>query len=63
VAKIITIEIEENGDANVDLAGFQGKGCHAIQEAFSRAFGGTSKETVRKPEFNKPLGNNKCIIR
>jgi hypothetical protein len=37
VAKIITIEIDqETGDITIDLEGYQGKGCAAVQEAFSR---------------------------
>ena len=51
--KIITIEIDDRGDSTVDLAGFQGKGCSAIQEGFARAVG-KSDHVVRKPEFNRP---------
>lgn len=52
--KIITIEIPDDGtDASVDLAGFQGKGCGAIQEAFAKAVG-KSTHITRKAEFNAP---------
>ena len=51
--QIITIEIDDKGESTIDLAGFNGKGCSAIQEGFARAVG-TSTEVVRKPEFNKP---------
>jgi hypothetical protein len=51
--KIITIEIDEKGDSEIDLAGFNGKGCAAIQEGFARAVG-TATEVGHKPEFNKP---------
>lgn len=58
MAKIITIEIDENGDQTVDLVGYKGKGCHAVQEVFERAVGRSVKVT-RKPEYNvapnKPL--------
>ena len=53
MAKIVTITIDEDGNADVDLAGFQGKGCGAIQEAFSLAMG-SATEVIKKPEFNKP---------
>ena len=53
MAKIITIEIDENGDSTVDLEGFQGKGCGAIQEAFAKAVG-KSTHIERKREFNAP---------
>lgn len=51
--KLITITIDEKGDADVDLTGFHGKGCHAIQEGFEKALGkGVSGFT--KPEYNRP---------
>lgn len=52
--KIITVEIDEHGDSTVDLAGFAGKGCAAIQEGFARAVG-TSTHVEHKPEFNRPV--------
>lgn len=54
MAKIITIEIDETGNASVDLEGFQGKGCHAIQEGFEAAFGAKGTHIQRKREFNAP---------
>ena len=51
--KIITIEIE-NGEVSVDLEGFHGKGCAAVQEGFAKAVG---KATAVQPkrEFNAPI--------
>jgi hypothetical protein len=60
VAKIITVTIDENGDPKIDLAGYQGKGCHAVQEVFGRALGTTTK-AVKKPEYNKPAKNTTCV--
>ena len=54
--KIVTIEIDEKGDVNVDLAGFQGKGCAAVQEGFTRALG-KAESVTKKPEYNKPQQN------
>jgi hypothetical protein len=51
--KIITVEIDESGEVSVDLAGYQGKGCAAIQEGFARAVG-KSDHVTHKPEFNRP---------
>ena len=51
--KLITIVIDEKGDSTVDLEGFQGKGCGAIQEAFAKAVG-TSTHVEKKREFNAP---------
>lgn len=40
MAKIITIEIDQTtGDLTVDLDGYEGKGCAAVQEAFARTLG------------------------
>jgi hypothetical protein len=52
--QIITIVIDEKGDSTVDLEGFQGKGCGAIQEAFAKAVG-TSTHVDHKREFNAPV--------
>lgn len=58
--QIVTVEIDNaSGDVEVDLAGFNGKGCHAIQEGFAKAIGKT-ETVVKKPEFNRPnLTQNK----
>lgn len=53
MAKLINVTIDEQGDASVDLTGFQGKGCHALQEAFQHALG-KNVQTVKKPEYNRP---------
>ena len=52
--RIVDVAIDlSTGDADVDLNGFQGKGCAAIQEAFANAMGHAT-EVQKKPEFNKP---------
>ena len=52
--KEITIVIDEKGNASVDLEGFAGKGCHAIQEGFAKALAGKQTHIARKREFNAP---------
>jgi hypothetical protein len=32
--KTVTIEIDEEGNSSIDLAGFQGKGCGDVAKAF-----------------------------
>lgn len=32
--KIVTIEIDENGNSSIDLEGFQGKGCADVSKDF-----------------------------
>ncbi len=60
MAKIITVTIDENGDPTIDLAGYQGKGCSAVQDVFNRALGVTV-ERKKKPEYNKPMLNTTHI--
>lgn len=62
MAKIITIEIDENGDQTVDLQGYHGKGCAAVQAVFERAIGKSTK-VVRKPEYNQQGINKNTITR
>ena len=48
--KIITIEIDDQGNSSMDLKGFQGKGCGDVAEAFR---GEDSLVTERKKsEYN-----------
>lgn len=57
MAKIITVLIDPNGGpVSVDLEGYKGTGCHAVQEGFEQALGKSTK-VVRKPEYNKPCIN------
>lgn len=65
MAKTITVsyDIENPDEVSVDIAGAVGKGCHAIQEAFKKDFGGESKRLVQKPEYHKPLTKNVSITR
>lgn len=61
MAKIITAVIDDQtGDISIDLEGYHGKGCHAVQEVFGRALGATTK-SVKKPEYNKPQKNTTCV--
>jgi hypothetical protein len=61
--RIITVEIDEStADVTVDLAGYEGKGCAAVQEAFARMLGNTTHST-HKPEFNKVPVKTTCIKR
>lgn len=64
MAKVMVMTIDpETAEVEVDLQGYQGKGCHAVQEAMQKAFGGESKKLTRKPEFNKEATNKVCITR
>lgn len=62
MSKIITIEIDEAGDQTVDLEGYKGKGCAAVQEVFERAVGKSVKKT-RKPEYNQLPAKQNQICR
>jgi hypothetical protein len=60
--KIITITIDENGDSEIDLAGYKGKGCHAVQEIFKKAAGGETKKLTQKPEYFQQT-STPCVSR
>jgi hypothetical protein len=62
--KLITATIDpETGDVDVELDGYKGKGCHAIQEIFTKALGGKTKKLVRKSEYNAPVTKTACQTR
>lgn len=61
MAKIMTFTIDEHGNVESDAAGYHGVGCHAVQDAVTKALGGEVTEEHRKPEYNKPLTNTVCI--
>jgi hypothetical protein len=47
--KLITVEIDENGNSSIDLEGFQGQGCGDVAKAFR---GGDSvTQSNKKREF------------
>lgn len=47
--QIVTVEVDKNGNFTVDLAGFQGKGCKAVADAFQQVGKVTNEQT--KPEY------------
>ena len=57
--KIVTVEIDENGDTSVDLTGFKGKGCAAVAAAFDGL--GKVKHEHKKTEFNDAPGQGNYI--
>lgn len=56
MAETMKIVIDDAGNVTVDLDGFVGEGCHAVQEAMGEALGVTTK-IVKKPEFYKKATN------
>jgi hypothetical protein len=62
--KTLTITIDpETAEVETDLNGYQGNGCHAIQEVFAKAFGGKTIESRKKVEYHKGLTSKVCITR
>ncbi len=45
--KEIEVIIDENGQASIDLHGWQGKGCDEIAKQFAKAMGTTIKSTKK----------------
>lgn len=65
MAKILTAILDPTtGEMEIDLAGYKGKGCHAVQEAVTKAMGGQVLEDRRKAEYNQlePAKTN-CVTR
>ena len=61
MARIVTVTIDENGDAEIDLAGYQGKGCTAVMAGFNKALGGEITSDATKAEYTNPLTKNVCV--
>lgn len=57
MAQVIKIEIDEKtGEFNVDLTGFNGKGCDDVIKAFAEV--GEVTRELHKPEYNRPVKTN-----
>lgn len=64
MAKTLTATIDPaTGEVETDLAGYKGKGCHALQEVLTKALGGTVVAEIKKPEFNQVVTSQVCIKR
>ena len=60
MAKEIIVTIDEQGNVEVDLEGFKGKGCEAIAKGFAEAFGQPQAVIEHKKEWAAPpLTKNK----
>lgn len=55
MAKLIEVEIDEDGNFSVDLTGFNGKGCSDVMKAFD-GLGATTK-AIKKPEYKATTVN------
>lgn len=53
--KEITIIIDDEGNSSVDLVGYQGTACEAIQKVFGSV--GKTRKATKKAEFYKRTGN------
>lgn len=63
MAKIITATIDPvTGEVAIDLAGYEGNGCHAVQDAFTKGLGGKTLMGQKKP-YIPGLHTNTCVTR
>jgi len=60
-AKEIEVTIDQDGNIEVEMHGYHGKGCHEILQKISAALGKTVKVT-KKTEFYKPVQKEKIKI-
>jgi hypothetical protein len=58
--KLITIEIDESGNATSEAAGFKGVGCTKALKLLSDALGKVKSETL-KPEYYDGAGQNGTV--
>lgn len=64
MAKILVATIDPTtGEVEIDLNGYKGKGCGAVQEAVSKALGGDVTATKQKPEYHELPTKTTCITR
>lgn len=59
--KILILIIDpETGEIEVETSGWGGKGCHAVQATFAKAFGGTTKRHASSPNPRRSLKAFHC---
>lgn len=64
MAYIITALIDPvTGEVEMDINGAKGVGCHAIQDAFTKALGGEVIVDRKKPEYNAKVTKANCVTR
>ncbi len=56
--KTIEITITPDGDCNIDLQNFHGKGCHEVMQDFT-APGDKLKKTIVKREYHESVAKEK----
>jgi len=64
MSKIITFTIDpKTGEVESSMAGWKGKGCHAVQDAFTKALGGETLVDKKLPEYNSTVTKSVCVTR
>jgi hypothetical protein len=59
--KTVTLIIDpKTGEVEVETNGWEGRGCHAVQAAFAKAFSGTSKRHAPSPNPRRSLKTFRC---
>jgi hypothetical protein len=61
MSKTVTIEIDEMGNAQTDLAGFQGKGCDKVAEEFRGDDVVKESKLKRERSFEEPHGQKERV--
>ena len=63
IVALVDMEGEDAGKVAIETSGYQGVGCHAVQDAFTKGLGGDVIEERRKPEFNAKVTKTACVTR
>jgi len=56
--KEIEVTIDKDGETNIDLKGFQGRGCQDVMDKLTRVLGKKTK-IEKKPEYDKEVNQQK----
>ncbi len=57
--KEIEITIDQEGNTEIDLKGFKGKGCKDLTDELVKSLQGTVEKRTQKAEFYKPDAETK----
>lgn len=63
MAKEIEFTIDEDGNVEIDLQGFEGKGCEKLSEQLAKALGNTTFRRKKKEFYKTVVKQKQKVIR
>jgi hypothetical protein len=58
----VTVNIDHEGNASIDVSGHKGPSCKKLVEPLKKALGGAAAEDTLKPEYYKPEANRNTLV-